>query len=523
MSNFDHMLNGFVSAASPQNLLFILIGSVLGTVVGVLPGLGPAAGIALLLPLTFGMEPTGALIMIAAMYYGAMYGGSTTSILINTPGESSSVMTTLDGYQMAKNGRAGAALAVSAIGSFIAGTFSVIALGLLAVPLARFGLRFGPVEYFSLMLFSMSAVSSLTGKSVTRGLFSMILGLMIATIGIDLQSGSPRFTGGIPQLQDGISFLVIAVGMFAVSEVFVTFEEHVRGAAPALRIQGRLWLTGEEWRRSIMPILRGTLIGFAKGVLPGPGATISTILSYGLERALHKDKEKFGTGMIEGVAGPEAANNAAAGGAMVPLLTLGLPSGGTTAVLLGAFIMYGLQPGPLMMTRNPEVVWGLIDSMYLGNVMLFILNLPLIFIFVRLLYIPTGILLPLILTIATIGVFSIDGSTLDLAFVLGFGVVGYVFRKLDIPLAPLVLAVVLGKSLEQSFRQSMTLSGGDPAIFLGSALSVLFLVLAVLMFFLPFAWKRRARFAALARQLVPATGKQVPSSSQPHGATTDET
>lgn len=497
MSNFDHMLAGFASATEPQNLLFILIGSVLGTIVGVLPGLGPSAGIALLLPLTFGMDPTAALIMISAMYYGAMYGGSTTSILINTPGESSSVMTTLDGYQMAKNGRAGAALAVSAIGSFVAGTFSVIALSLLATPLARFGLKFGPVEYFSLMLFSMAAVSSLTGKSVAKGLFSMVLGLMIATIGIDLQSGSPRFAGSIPQLQDGISFLVIAVGMFAVSEVLVTFEEHVRGTAPVLRIRGRLWLTADEWRRSIMPIIRGTLIGFAKGVLPAPGATISTILSYGLERGLHKEKEKFGTGMIEGVAGPEAANNAAAGGAMVPLLTLGLPSGGTTAVLLGAFVMYGLQPGPLMMTRNPDVVWGLIDSMYLGNVMLFILNLPLIFIFVRLLYIPTGILLPLILIIATIGVFSIDGSTLDLALVLGFGVVGYIFRKLNVPLAPMVLAVVLGKSLEQSFRQSITISGGELGIFLSSTLSVVFLVLAALMFVLPFAWNRRERLVSV--------------------------
>ncbi|ATN35959.1 transporter [Rhizobium sp. ACO-34A] len=511
MTNFEHMLAGFATAFELQNLLFILAGSILGTIVGVLPGLGPSAGIALLLPITFGMEPTGALIMISAMYYGAMYGGSTTSILINTPGESSSVMTTLDGYQMARNGRAGAALAVSAIGSFVAGTFSVLALSLLAVPLARFGLRFGPVEYFSLMLFSMAAVSSLTGKSVTRGLFSMVLGLMIATVGIDLQSGSPRFTGGIAQLQDGVSFLVIAVGMFAVSEVLSTFEDHVRGAAPVLRIRGRLWLTREEWRRSILPIIRGTLIGFAKGVLPGPGATISTILSYGLERALHKEKDKFGTGMIEGVAGPEAANNAAAGGAMVPLLTLGLPSGGTTAVLLGAFVMYGLQPGPLMMTRNPDVVWGLIDSMYLGNVMLFILNLPLIFIFVRLLYIPTGILLPLILTIATIGIFSIDGSTLDLALALGFGVVGYIFRKLGVPLAPMVLAVVLGKSLEQSFRQSITISGGDPAIFLSSALSVIFLTLALAMFFLPLMWSRRQRIAALAARL--RSGSHNPVSS----------
>ncbi|OZI37155.1 transporter [Bordetella genomosp. 10] len=516
MNNFEHMLHGFAAAVEPRNLLFVLIGSILGTVVGVLPGLGPAAGIALLLPLTFGMDPTSALIMVAGMYYGAMYGGSTTSILINTPGESASVMTTLDGYQMAKNGRAGAALAVSAIGSFIAGTFSVVALSVLAVPLARFGLKFGPVEYFSLMLFSMSAVSSLTGASLAKGLLSMVLGLMIATVGIDLQSGSPRFTGAVPELQDGISFLAVAVGMFAISEVFVTFEEHCRGMAPAMRIRGRLWLTREEWSRSVMPIVRGTLIGFVKGILPGPGATIATILSYGLERGIHKDKHKFGTGMIEGVAGPEAANNAAAGGSMVPLLTLGLPSNGTTAVLLGAFVMYGLQPGPLMMTRNPEVVWGLIDSMYLGNVMLFVLNLPLVFIFVRLLHVPAGILLPLILAIATIGVYSIDGSTLDLGLILGFGLVGYVFRKLDVPLAPMVLAVVLGKSLEQSFRQSMTLSSADPAIFLSSGLSVTFLILAALMFLLPYAWKHRTRLAALLR------GRTAPSSRPSPQTSTDE-
>jgi putative tricarboxylic transport membrane protein len=491
MHTLDYVLQGFLVATQPINLVYVFIGCVLGTLVGVLPGLGPAAGIALLLPLTFGLEPTTALILLSGMYYGAMFGGSTTSILINTPGEASSVMTTLDGFQMAKNGRAGAALAVSAIGSLIAGTFSVIALTVLAVPLARFGLRFGPAEHFSLLLFSMAAVASLTGDSLARGMLSMVLGLMIATIGIDLQSGMPRFTAGVPELQDGVSFLVVAVGFFAISEVLINLENHHQGRSIVLGIKGRLWLTREEWRRSYMPIIRGTLIGFFKGVIPGGGATIATILSYSLERALSKDKDKFGTGMIEGVAGPEAANNAAVGGHWVPLLTLGIPTGTTTAILLGAFLIFGVQPGPLLFTRHPEVVWGLINSMYIGNVMLFILNLPLIAIFVRLLYTPTGLLMPLILAIASIGVYSIDGSVLDLLLAWVFGVLGYIFKKVGIPIAPLVLALLLGKGLEQSFRQAMTISGGDPVIFVGTTISVTFLILAVVMMAIPVMWTYR--------------------------------
>lgn len=481
MLPIDHILNGFAVATSPHNLAFAFIGCVLGTLVGVLPGLGPAAGMALLLPLTFGMDPTTALIMLAGMYYGAMYGGSTTSILINTPGEASSVMTAIDGYQMARNGRAGAALAVAAIASVIAGTFSVIALTFLAVPLARFGLRFGPAEHFAILVFSMAAVSSLTGKSVARGLFSMVIGLIIATIGIDLQSGMPRFTGGNVELLDGISFLVAAVGFFAIAEVLTSIDEHLRGNSTVLAIKGRLWLTAEEWRRSFMPIVRGTLIGFFKGVIPGGGATISTMLSYSLERSLHKDKEKFGTGMIEGVAGPEAANNAAVGGHMVPLLALGIPTGTTTAILLGAFVIFGIQPGPLLFQRNPDVVWGLIASMYIGNIMLFILNLPMIALFVRVLYTPTGILLPLILVIASIGVYSIDNSAQDLLLTWFFGIAGYAFKKADIPIAPLILAMVLGGKMEQSFRQSMTISGGDPSILASSWIGITFLVLAAAM------------------------------------------
>lgn len=496
---FESLLHGLAVATQLHNLLYALIGCILGTMVGVLPGLGPAAGMALLLPMTFGMDPTSALIMLAGMYYGSMYGGSTTSILINTPGESASVMTAIDGYQMAKKGRAGAALAASAIGSVIAGTFSVLALTLMAEPLARFGLRFGPAEDFAIMVFSMSAVSSLTGKSLSRGMFSMVVGLMLATVGIDLQSGMPRFTGGNVELLDGISFLVAAVGFFAISEVLVNIQEHLDGNSTVLAIKGRLWLTAEEWRRCYMPIARGTLIGFFKGIIPGGSATVSTILSYSLERSIHKEKEKFGSGMIEGVAGPEAANNAAVGGHMVPLLALGIPTGATTAILLGAFVIFGIQPGPLLFEQKPDLVWGLIGSMYIGNLVLFVLNLPLIALFVRILHTPTGILLPLILVIASVGIYSVNYSAQDLLLTWCFGIAGFGFKKADIPIAPLILAMVLGGKMEQSFRQAMTISGGDVRIFASSWISVLFLVVAVVVLLLPFALhlirRRRARSA----------------------------
>ncbi|MDQ2081134.1 tripartite tricarboxylate transporter permease [Xanthobacteraceae bacterium Astr-EGSB] len=502
MESFSYILAGFATALQPVNIWYTFIGCLMGTVVGVLPGLGPAAGMALLLPITFGMNPTSALIMLCAMYGGAMYGGSTTSILINTPGESSSVMTMLDGYQMAKKGRAGAALAVSAIGSFFAGTVGMLLLSLLAVPFSQFALRFGPAENFTLILFAMVMVSALTGKSMVRGMFAMVLGLIVCTIGIDLQSGMPRYTGGIPEVQDGISFLLAAVGLFAMSEVFCTFERHMKGKAEVLGIEGPLWLTRDEWKRSYMPIIRGTFIGFFKGMLPGGGATIATMIAYTVERSISKEKEKFGTGMIEGVAGPEAANNASSCGSMVPLFTLGLPGTGTTAVLMAALIMFGLQPGPLLLHKNPELVWSVIDSMYLGNLMLLILNLPLISIFVRILYIPTGILLPLIVVIATIGIYSINNSVFDLGVMLSFGVLGYVFRKVNISPAPMVLALVLGKPLEQSFRQAMTISGGHPAVFLSSAICIFFLGLTVAALFvylvLPMLSTRKKPTAAAA-------------------------
>ncbi len=487
METLTHILNGFTVCLQPINLWYTFVGVFIGTIIGVLPGIGASAGIALLIPVTYGMDPTSALIMMCDIYYGTKYGGSTTAILIRTPGEAASVMTSLDGYAMAQKGRAGAALAVSAIGSFIAGTIGVVALTLFALPLASMALKFGPAEYFCLMLFAMTAVSSLTGKSPAKGMLATILGLMIATIGIDLQSGQPRYTMGIPEFQDGVGFIVVVVGLFAMAEVFRGLEEVHKGTAPEMiKISGKLWLTKEEWQRSIGPIWRGGVIGFVIGVLPGAGGTIASIMSYTTEKRLSKHPEEFGKGAIEGVAGPEAANNSDTAGAMVPLLTLGVPGGGATAVLMGAFIMYGIQPGPLLFEKRPDLVWGLVGSMYIGNIMLLILNLPLIGLFVRLLYIPSAILYPLIVAISVIGTYAINGSMLDLYMILGFGIVGYVFDKVDIPVAPLVLSLVLGGIMEQSFRQAMTISGADPAIFVKSGISMTLIALSVISMSLPF-------------------------------------
>ncbi len=486
METLNHILNGFSVCMQPINLWYTFVGVFIGTIIGVLPGIGPSAGIALLIPVTYGMNPTSALIMMCGIYYGTKYGGSTTAILIRTPGEAASVMTSLDGYAMAQKGRAGAALAVSAIGSFIAGTIGVVALTLFALPLASMALKFGPAEYFCLMLFAMTAVSSLTGKSPAKGMLATILGLMIATIGIDLQSGQPRYTMGIAEFQDGVGFIVVVVGLFAVAEVLRGLEQVHKGTAPPMiKISGSLWLTKEEWQRSIGPIWRGGIIGFVIGVLPGAGGTIASIMSYTTEKRLSKHPEEFGKGAIEGVAGPEAANNSDTAGALVPLLTLGVPGGGATAVLMGAFIMYGIQPGPLLFEKRPDLVWGLVDSMYIGNVMLLILNLPLVGLFVRLLYIPVAILYPLIVAISVIGTYAINGSMLDLYMILFFGIVGYVFDKVDIPVAPLVLSLVLGGIMEQSFRQAMTISGADPSIFVKSGISVTLIALSLISIALP--------------------------------------
>jgi putative tricarboxylic transport membrane protein len=472
MDAFIHVIDGFSVSLQPSNLWYTFVGVFLGTVIGVLPGIGPSAAMALLIPFCYDLNSTSALIMMAGVYYGAQYGGAITSILINTPGESSSVMTAIDGYQMARKGRAGAALAVSAWGSFIGGTVGIVALTLLAVPLTKVALGFGPAEYFMLMLVALMAVFTLTGNSPAKGMLSTMLGLAIATVGTDLQSGQIRYAFDVPALQEGIDFIIVVIGIFAVGEVLSAFEDKFYNKSDIIRLDGKLMLTREEWRRSAKPIARGSLIGFLVGVLPGAGATIASIMSYSIEKNNSKHPEEFGKGAIEGVAGPETANNGASTGSMVPLLTLGVPGSGSTAVLLGAFIMFGIQPGPMLFQTRPDLVWGLVNSMYVGNVMLLLLNLPLIFIFVRLLYIPSGILLPIVLVLSTIGVFAINNNVLELYLCLFFGVAGYVFRKVDIPLAPLVLAVVLGGIMEQSFRQAMTISSGSLSIFVGSTLTV---------------------------------------------------
>ncbi|MBM3344806.1 MAG: tripartite tricarboxylate transporter permease, partial [Betaproteobacteria bacterium] len=472
MEVLTQILAGFQVALQPHNLGFVFLGALMGTIIGMLPGIGPAAGIALLLPVTYGMDPISALIMLAGIYYGAMYGNTASAVLINTPGTASAAMTTVDGFPMAKAGRGGAALAVAAIASFAAGTIGIVLLSALSIPFSIFALRFGPAEYFMLMAFSLTAVSALTGKSPSKGTMSAVFGLMLATMGIDLQSGQARFTFGVPEFQDGVAFIVIIVGLFAVGETMRSVEKWFDGDLKPIKIQGKLWATKDEWKRSIGPIGRGGLIGFCVGVLPGAGGTIATILAYATEQKLSKNPERFGTGAVEGVAAPEAANNGSACGAFVPLLTLGVPGSGVAAVLLGAFIMFGIQPGPMLFQNRPDLVWGLIDSMYIGNIMLLVLNLPLIPVFARLLYMPPGLLLSIILAIASVGIYSVNNNPFDLYVLVFFGLAGYLFRRFEIPIPPLILGVVLGGMMEQSFRQAMTISGSNPKIFVSSGICI---------------------------------------------------
>ena len=477
---------GFQVALSVQNVFFCFVGVTLGTLIGVLPGIGPVTGVAILIPITFGMNATTAIITMAGVYYGAMYGGSTTSILINVPGESSSVMTTLDGYQMARKGRAGPALGMAAMSSFLAGTFSIVMLTFIAPPLAEFALSFGPPEYFALTLMGLTLVTSLAGESMIKGIMSGVFGLIIACIGIDAVSGEARFTFGNIYLLDGVGFIGMAVGLFAVAEVLINLEEPLKQVFVETKFNLKsLFPNLRDWKDSIFPIGRSSILGFFVGVLPGAGATIASFLSYATEKKLSKHPEKFGTGVIEGVAAPEGANNAAAGGAMVPLLTLGIPGSGTTAVLLGALLIHGLRPGPLLFQSNPDFVWGVIASMYIGNVMLLILNLPLVGLWASLLRVPYKILMPLIITISAVGVYATDNNVFDIWVMLAFGVIGYLMRKLDFPAAPAVLALVLGPMVERSLRQSLTLSHGDLSIFFSRPISAVLTILAILSLFTP--------------------------------------
>jgi putative tricarboxylic transport membrane protein len=481
----DNLALGFGAALAPLNLLLGLAGVIMGTAIGVLPGIGPALTISLLLPLTFGMDPVGAFILFGGIYYGAMYGGSTTSILVRMPGEASSVMTALDGYAMTRQGRGGAALATAAIGSFVAGTFATAMLMFMAPALVEVALGFGPTEYFALMMLALTALGGMAGHAPAKGAFSTFLGLAIGTIGIDIQTGQARFTFGIPGLLGGLNVVIVTVGLFAVGEVFWHAAQPRTSSEEPAQLGGPVRLTREDWRRSIPAWCRGTVIGFFTGVLPGAGATVASFLSYAAERRVSSTPEAFGRGAIEGVAGPEAANNASAGGSLVPLLALGIPGSGTTAVMLAAFQMYGLQPGPLLFTQQSGLIWGLIASLYVSNVLLLVLNLPLIRVWVRLLQVPRSLLFAAVLVFATLGVYSLNNSLFDVVVVYVLGVMAFFMRRHGLPLAPTVLGVVLGPLLEQHFRRAMAISGGDPTVFFTRPVSAAILALAVAVLVVP--------------------------------------
>ena len=480
MDVFANLLQGFAVALTPQNLLYAALGVTLGTAIGVLPGIGPALAVAMLLPVTSKIDPTGAFIMFAGIYYGGMYGGSTTSILLNTPGESASVVTSMEGFQMARRGRGGAALATAAIGSFVAGNIATLALTLFAPLLVVVALRFGSAEYFALMVLAFTAVTGLVGRSLPKAMFSLALGLAIGLIGIDLQTGQARYTLGIPEMLDGIEVVNVAVGLFAVGEVLWVASTLKRSREEIVSVRGSVWMTAREWARSWKPWLRGSALGFSIGSLPAGGAEIPTFLSYNIEKRLSREKGEWGKGAIEGVAGPEAANNAAAGGALMPLLTLGLPTSATTAIMLAAFQQYGLQPGPLLFQNSGALVWGLIASLYIGNLMLLVLNLPLIRLWVKLLEIPRPLLYTGILVFSSVGVWSLSNSVVDLVTMYVIGVLGYTMRRLDFPLGPVILGVVLGPRIEQEFRRALAGSLGDPLTFLTRPISAGILFLAVL-------------------------------------------
>lgn len=491
---FNSLLAGFATAMTPTNLMWCFVGCALGTAVGVLPGIGPALTVAMLLPITGKVDATASLIMFAGIYYGAMYGGSTTSILLNTPGESSTVVTSMEGNLMAKNGRAGAALSTSAIGSFIAGTIATILLTFFAPPVAEYALKLGPPEYFALMVLAFTTVSSVLGSSILRGISSLAVGLAVGLIGIDAVSGQERYTYGIPELADGIEVVLVAVGLFAVAETLYTlmYEPDESGSRNKM---SSLWMTAKEWKRSWSAWMRGTAIGFPFGTLPVGGAEIPTFVSYAVEKKLSKHKEEFGTvGAIEGVAGPEAANNSSAAGTLVPLLTLGIPCSATAAIILAAFQSYGIQPGPTLFQTSEALVWGLIASLYIGNVMLLILNLPLVGMWVKLLKLPRPYLYAGILVFSTVAVYGMRQSAFDLVLLWIIGLIGLAMRRLDFPVAPIIVGMILGPIAEKQLRNALSLGEGSWSIFVSRPISASLLVVALLVIAVPQLvrmWKRR--------------------------------
>jgi putative tricarboxylic transport membrane protein len=482
----SNLFTGFTVALTWQNLLFCGLGVLFGQLVGVLPGIGAPTAIALLLPLTFTMSPTTAIIMLAGIYYGVAYGGTITSVLINVPGESSTVMTTLDGYQMALQGRAGPALSIAALGSFIAGTASVVVLMSFAPILARFALRFGPAEYFGLTAMAFGLLTVLGGGDPVKIIIATLIGLFFATIGIDVVGGIPRFAFGVPELLGGIDPIVIITGMFGIAEVFNSIEEEVRTDILKARFRFRdVFLTWQDWVQSRWAVARGSVIGFVVGMLPAGGITTASFLAYLMEKRVSKTPERFGRGAIEGVAAPESANNAASISGFAPLLALGLPGSPTTAILLAGFMMWGIRPGPMLFQTKPDLVWGLFASMYIGNVMLVLMNIFLIPAFVTVLRLPYTILMGLIVVFSTVGAFSANNNLFDIWMMLGLGVLGYLMKKLHYPVVPLILALVLGKLAENSLRQAMTLSGGSMGIFFKRPISAVFISLAILAYLFP--------------------------------------
>jgi putative tricarboxylic transport membrane protein len=485
----SNLWNGFQTALTLQNLYLCFVGCLWGTMVGVLPGIGPVAGVALLIPVTFGTDPTGAIIMLAGIYYGAMYGGSITSILMNIPGEAASIVTCFDGYQMTLKGRGGAALFISAWGSWIGGTLSVLGLMLMAPFLADIAMKFGPPEMFAVLLMALILLGSLGKGSFFRTMPVILLGLTIGTIGMDPMTGALRFTHGITELYDGIGLLPVAMGAMGVGEVLTACEESLVRTVRKVRLR-ELFPTREELRASWGPIFRGSGLGFFIGLLPGGAHVLASFVSYILEKRLAKRPEEFGTGRIEGVAGPEAANNAATGGAMIPFLSLGIPTNPTTAIMMIALLIHGVRPGPLFITEQPQIFWGLIASMYVGNVILMVLNVPMVGLFVNLLRVPFRVLFPVILLICLVGTYSVNASSFELGLLLAFGILGYLFKKIGYDFAPCILALILGPSLERTFRQALMRSGGSFSIFIDSPIALTLLVLSLLLLF----WNIRRSF-----------------------------
>lgn len=494
MDYFAGLVFGFKVVFQPMNFFMAFLGCLIGTLVGVLPGLGPVAAISMLLPVSFHFTPVGAIILLAGIYYGAMYGGSTTSILVNIPGEAASVVTCLDGYQMAKQGRAGPALAVAAIGSFIAGTIGIAGMMFLSPPLAKVALSFGPPEYTSLMLLGFMILTFLAKSSMPKALIMAAFGIFLSTIGLDVVSGENRFTLSIKALMDGVGLVPVVMGLFGISEVFLNLEEI--GKRPEI-LSGigkkilHLFPTREDWRRFVPASIRGTIIGFFLGILPGGGAILASFVSYGIEKRVSKHPEKFGTGEIEGVASPESANNSAAQAAFIPLMTLGIPANAVMAVLLGALMIHGITPGAMLIQQHPDLFWGLIASMYIGNCMLLVLNLPLVGLWVQVLRIPYKILFPLIILFCLIGVYSISNTVVDIFIMIIFGVIGYLMKKTEYEGAPLILALVLGNMFETALRQSLMLSDGRFSIFFSRPISCGFMLMAIFILLFPLVFRRR--------------------------------